>query len=220
MPRTNPVRSRAGFTLIELLVVIAIIGVLVALIMSAVQSAREAASRTQCINNLKQLGLASQEYHDSFGGFPGGWYCDSGADVNCAPTVAQAYMWNGLSGLFVSQIAMALERARLGDKAFHVASVFQCHGSDGERRRHRGKRQRAVGGHVRVCADFPRRHGRDRVARAVVDSEHLALVVLVGQRRYVEHGLGARCRWTLRHGTAQHAGRSALGSWRRRRRAS
>ncbi len=93
--------SRAGFTLIELLVVIAIIGVLVALIMPAVQSAREAASRTQCINNLKQMGLASQEYHDSFGSFPGGWYCESSLDVNCNPTGASSYMWNGLSGLFM-----------------------------------------------------------------------------------------------------------------------
>jgi prepilin-type N-terminal cleavage/methylation domain-containing protein len=99
-PRAS-VRSRAGFTLIELLVVIAIIGVLVALIMPAVQSAREAANRTQCINNLKQMGLASQEYHDSFGTFPGGWYCDSTVDTNCVPTVAQSYMWNGLSGLFL-----------------------------------------------------------------------------------------------------------------------
>jgi len=101
MSRRTAVRSRAGFTLIELLVVIAIIGVLVALIMPAVQSAREAANRTQCINNLKQMGLASQEYHDSFGTFPGGWYCDSTVDTNCLPTPAQAYMWNGLSGLFL-----------------------------------------------------------------------------------------------------------------------
>ena len=101
MARTKLGRPRGGFTLIELLVVIAIIGVLVALIMPAVQSAREAASRTQCINNLKQFGLAATEYHDSFGSFTGGWYCDPTVDTNCAQTAAQAYMWNGLTGLFL-----------------------------------------------------------------------------------------------------------------------
>ena len=95
------IRRRGGFTLIELLVVIAIIGVLVALIMPAVQSAREAASRTQCINNLKQIGLASMEYHDSFGSFTGGWYCDSAFDTNCNQTGALPYMWSGLTGLFL-----------------------------------------------------------------------------------------------------------------------
>ena len=75
--RTKSVRlrSRAAFTLIELLVVIAIIAVLVALIMPAVQAARESANRAKCQNNLKQLGLAAQEYHDAFNAFPAGWYC-------------------------------------------------------------------------------------------------------------------------------------------------
>ena len=93
-------RSRAGFTLIELLVVIAIIGVLVALILPAVQQAREAANRASCINKLKQLGLASQQYHDVYGFFPAGWYCAE-SDQSCQPGGNLPYMWNGLAGLFL-----------------------------------------------------------------------------------------------------------------------
>jgi prepilin-type N-terminal cleavage/methylation domain-containing protein/prepilin-type processing-associated H-X9-DG protein len=125
---------RRGFTLIELLVVIAIIAVLIALLLPAVQSAREAARRVQCVNNLKQLALAAQNYHDINGALPPTAICSSTNTKNSCfgmfpdfslkarllPFVEQTVTYNALNN-FASTFSPANVTGR-----FTNVSVFVC----------------------------------------------------------------------------------------------
>ena len=97
-------RTKKGFTLVELLVVIAIIGVLVALLLPAVQAAREAARRMQCGNNLKQLALALHNYHDTYKTFPPEaiWHGNPKGTTGSATTVRN-YTWIAMILPFIEQ---------------------------------------------------------------------------------------------------------------------
>ncbi len=96
----NPHRRRSGFTLIELLVVIAIIAVLIALLLPAVQAAREAARRAQCVNNLKQIGLAIANYESTHGAIPWGdgpWGNEWSTHSLLLPYIEQGPIYNSIN---------------------------------------------------------------------------------------------------------------------------
>jgi prepilin-type N-terminal cleavage/methylation domain-containing protein len=117
--------GRLGFTLVELLVVIAIIGILVALLLPAVQFAREAARRVQCQNNLKQLGIAAHTHHDVLRRLPPGYLGALGSDPNKdyqQPLTLNA-QWHGLIPYLLPFMEQELIQARMIDLNLNVEEL-------------------------------------------------------------------------------------------------
>jgi prepilin-type N-terminal cleavage/methylation domain-containing protein/prepilin-type processing-associated H-X9-DG protein len=106
MRSKTPSRFIRAFTLIELLVVIAIIAVLVGLLLPAVLSAREAARRTQCINNLKQLGMAMHNYHGSMDTFPPGYVSNTQNNLPNGQEIGPGWGWASLILGQLDQVAL------------------------------------------------------------------------------------------------------------------
>lgn len=132
----NAVRRRIGFTLVELLVVIAIIGILVALLLPAIQAAREAARRTECVNHLKQIAIAFHNYHDTYKTLPRVRYDGAGppiAEPTCDPNGSWGCGYNGCrrqtTGMFVRMLPF-LEQEALYNEYKLTCSTFATTNKD------------------------------------------------------------------------------------------
>ncbi len=142
-------KKKRGFTLVELLVVIAIIGILVALLLPAVQAAREAARRSSCTNNLKQLGLGLHNHHDSYGHFPAGYYRVHNGSVkgnwgwgaHILPYVEQENLYDTIGVTQHASLAHSLNNNARRVAMQNPVSVFRCPSDTGSDTNPQGQRK-------------------------------------------------------------------------------
>lgn len=134
-------RVPCGFTLVELLVVITVIGILIALLLPAVQAAREAARRTSCFNNLKQVGLALHMYHDALRSLPSGWIAMDAATGLPLPDGEPGWAWGSLVLPYLEQVNLSDRLINYGlpiTDPFHQAArgtslkVYRCPSDPGD----------------------------------------------------------------------------------------
>lgn len=153
---TNPFRRNRAFTLVELLVVIAIIGVLVALLLPAVQAAREAARRMSCSGNLRQIGLAMHSYHDIFHTFPIGVSNDipgagNGSDGNWTwptrilPYIEQTALYSQLN-VGIGNVPLPTAGTPLANLTLTPILIYMCPSDAGDP----GKFNRFLRGHAKL----------------------------------------------------------------------
>ena len=155
----------SAFTLIELLVVIAIIGVLIALLLPAVQSAREAARRSSCTNNLKQIGLALTNYHDQQGAYPIGWQYFSASDpgwtapskrwtmwASILPQMEQSPVFNAIN--FIFPVSNNSYNGVTGASFGEMSQVAPCEAAPCAVNSHGSRISAPVGGSEVTCTGF------------------------------------------------------------------
>lgn len=180
---------KRGFTLVELLVVIAIIGVLIALLLPAVQAAREAARRTQCVNNLKQMGLGLHNFHDVNRRYPAG--CSNNMGVHGTATSQKfGTSWMAYIMPFI-ELGNAYDKAQLGtNQEFNTSTISNGIGSGAGSPQFDVYRCPSSPLDAEVCSADPKTMIADYVAIAGTDGSFGGIATTVQSTDVGIHGKG------------------------------